>query len=797
MNIIKKFMQIGEKQEVVMIPSGEFNLLRSSKSPKSSLECIYNDAMLRIRKNGEYNFELVVSKIVDLNENVDDNSSDYTDDSSVLSVTSNRREEEWTFVLDESLQFSKEWNKRGDAAFVWCNTLGDVEVEKVQFVITPLLTLNEIEDFLLTVYRCMYEHKNRKSAADVPRDELYKYQPSDNKELFVNESDSPIPDDLGVSLTEVGPEKEIVTIDSDHDEFVDAQEVTPVLRSKSKSKKKSNSSVDKKVKSSHDKDQKRLHKAPDGEVLCLKKAELSVYDPFQEKFLLQEKVATVALIEKKTYEYWLAIEGQEIKFGVDVSPSTNPSFAGSNSSFTFNYTVSRITLSYRLIFKDVKDFTDFESVWSKCVWMTLNKKDWGDIPETEQRYIEETITADLERDLDNILRLDEEESGSESDDDEYSKRVISSEAFEEPGSGGSRGSSKGNSSLTVAFRGNRSYVVRDNNIGVFKVDDDDDLEFVAAIKDVVRSNKKEIDPQDPMMYMEDHAMVFSDSKNKNTLYKMDIEKGKVVDEWQVGDKTVVQYGPTKKFDQLTSEQTMLCLSNNGVFKIDPRVHGSNKIVQDESKEYATKYNFSSISTTQHGYIAIGSKRGEIRLYDRLGIRAKTLIPSLGQPIKHLCTSADGKWLLATCDASLLLMDLQIKSGKNTGEIGFLKSMPSGDNVKTYILKISPEHATHILNQTKKPLCFSRAFFNTGIGQKEDTIVTSNGPFAISWSLPKVIRGDKKPYTLDWYESPIIENNFEFGNKDNVIVALKDDVSLSKIKNFKKPTKSIFLRKSES
>lgn len=792
MNIIKKFMQIGEKQEVLMIPSGEFNLLRSSKSPKSSLECIYNDAMLRIRKNGEYNFELVVSKIVDVNENVDDNSSDYTDDSSVLSVTSNRREEEWTFTLDENLSFNKEWNKRGDAAFVWCNTLGDVEVEKVQFVITPLLTLNEIDDFLTTVYRCMYEHKYRKHAADVSREELFKFQPTPNKELFVNESDSPVPEDLGVTLSEYGPSEELVNLDSDRDEFVDAEE-TSSSASKSTKKlagKKTSSTKVKKEKN----EQKPFQKAPEGEVLCLKKAELSVYDPFQEEFIEQEKVASVALIETNSYEYYLAIEGQEIKFGVNVLPATNPSFASSNTSFTFNYTVSRITLSYRLIFKNMKDFTDFEGTWSKCVWMTLNKKDWGDISESEQRYIEDSIAGDLERDLDNILKLDDEESDHESDEEEYSKKIISSEAFEKPGSGSSRPSSKGNSSLTVAFRGNRSYVVRDNNIGVFKVSDDDDLEFVSAIKDVMTSNKKFVDPQDPMMYLEDRAMVFSDRENKNTLYKMDIEKNKIVDEWQVGDKSVVQYGPTKKFDQLTGEQTMLCLSKNGVFKIDPRVNGSNKIVQDESKEYATKYNFSSIATTQHGYIAIGSKRGEIRLYDRLGIRAKTLIPSLGQPIKYLCTSADGKWLLATCDSSLLLMDLQIKSGKNAGEIGFLKSMPVGDNVKTYILKISPEHATHILNQTKKPLCFSRAYFNTGIGEKEDTIVTSNGPFAISWSIPKVVKGDKKPYKLDWYDSPIIENNFEFGNKDNVIVALKDDVSLSKIKNFKKANKSVFFAK---
>lgn len=791
MNIIKKFMQLGEKQEISMIPSGEFNLLRSRKSPKSSLECIYNDAMLRIRKNGDWNFELVVNKIVEVGDNNNgDDSSDYTDDSvSVLSVASKRREEEWNFELKKDLNFSKEWNKNGDAAFVWGNTLGDEEVEKVQFVITPQLSLTEIENFLLTVYRCMYEAEHKKSASHVSREQLYKYRPEPPKELFVTESDSYDEENLGVSFSEVNPSQDN-TSDND-DLFVDAPDN---LDSKAKGKKIKTPKKDKtKASSSSSEEHKENSKGVEGEKLCLLNAKVFVYDPFEEKFMIQEENVPIALVQSGKYEFWLSMEGKDVEFGLAVSPQANPSFTLSNNSFTFNYTVSRITLSYKIEFNDFKDFTIFENCWSKCIWMALNKKDWEELPKNEQKYIEDSIIADLERDLDTILKLDDEEEESEDEEDnEYSKSVVSSEAFEDPNSGSNKSnSSKGNSSLTVAFRGNRSYVVRDDKIGVFKVDDDDDLEFVSAIKNISDKNKKILDPKDPMMYMEDRFMVLSDSKNGDKLYKMDIERGKIVDEWEFKDKTVVQYAPTKKFDQLVAEQTLLGISDKSVFKIDPRINTKNKIVQDESKDYASKYNFSSLATTKDGYVAVGSKRGDIRLYDRLGIRAKTLIPSLGQAIKYITVSGDGRWLLATCDASLLLMDLSIKSGKNAGNISFLKSTPASENNKTYILQISPEHATHILNYTKKPLCFTKAYFNTGINQKEDRILTSNGPFAISWSMKKVLAGDEKPYKLDWYDSTVIENNFEYNNKQNVIVALKNDVSLSKIKHFKNVNKSIF------
>jgi hypothetical protein len=45
-------------------------------------------------------------------------------------------------------------------------------------------------------------------------------------------------------------------------------------------------------------------------------------------------------------------------------------------------------------------------------------------------------------------------------------------------------------------------------------------------------------------------------------------------------------------------------------------------------------------------VAIGSKRGDIRLFNKVGIKAKTLIPGLGDPIIGMDTTENGKVILS-------------------------------------------------------------------------------------------------------------------------------------------------------
>lgn len=146
---------------------------------------------------------------------------------------------------------------------------------------------------------------------------------------------------------------------------------------------------------------------------------------------------------------------------------------------------------------------------------------------------------------------------------------------------------------------------------------------------------------------------------------MDLNRGKIVEEWKISDNVPIKsYAPSSKFAQLTNQQTLTGISSNGLFEIDPRLRGT-KLVNDQTyKQYKTTNNqFQTLATTESGHIALGSGKGDIRLFDRLGVNAKTALPTLGDPIVGIDVSKDGRWILATCKTYILLIDTKISAGQ--------------------------------------------------------------------------------------------------------------------------------------
>jgi VID27 C-terminal WD40-like domain len=176
-----------------------------------------------------------------------------------------------------------------------------------------------------------------------------------------------------------------------------------------------------------------------------------------------------------------------------------------------------------------------------------------------------------------------------------------------------------------------------------------------------------------MLHQQDSSLVIQNPDDPSSLYRMDLEEGKVVEEWKINEGISLRaFGPESKFAQMTPEQTLLGVSHNALFRIDPRLSGS-KLVPSQFQQYVSKNQFSAMATTEAGYIAVASEKGDIRLFDRVGIRAKVQLPALGEPISGLDVSADGHWILATCSTYLLLIDVTIKKGKYAGELGFKRS----------------------------------------------------------------------------------------------------------------------------
>jgi hypothetical protein len=186
-----------------------------------------------------------------------------------------------------------------------------------------------------------------------------------------------------------------------------------------------------------------------------------------------------------------------------------------------------------------------------------------------------------------------------------------------------------------------------------------------------------------MLHEGDSNMILMDKNDAHNLFKMDLEYGKVVEEWKVHDLIPVEnIFPINKFAQITGEKSVLGLSHNSIYSIDPRLPNF-KLVDDKRRQYVTKNDFISGATDASGHIAVGTEKGDIKLFDSLGKIAKTNLPAMGSAIKGIDVTSDGKWLIATTDKYLLLINTEIKSDPD-GRTGFQKSFAKDEKVIYFV-----------------------------------------------------------------------------------------------------------------
>jgi hypothetical protein len=89
-----------------------------------------------------------------------------------------------------------------------------------------------------------------------------------------------------------------------------------------------------------------------------------------------------------------------------------------------------------------------------------------------------------------------------------------------------------NSQLAVGYKHNRSFVVRGDKIGVFRHTDDDKLEFSATINNVGTLDGQYFSPRKVMLHEQDFSMLLMREGEDKKIYKMDLEYGKVVEEYK-------------------------------------------------------------------------------------------------------------------------------------------------------------------------------------------------------------------------------------------------------------------------
>jgi hypothetical protein len=729
-------------------------------SPKGYSELIFKDAAASIRRTGQdFQYQLVVQRAYEEGE---EELVDEEDEDSAADRLSGDKDEK-TFLLDQSLHFRSEVREGGEKILAWRDLSGDVG-DLYEFVCDTSVPADKVATFELAAIECQYERKYRKSAQTAKEEEFKEFSFSEEDAI---PSASPTAED-----TDLGPT-------SAESAAHMAEEV------KSAKKKKANVSAPRGAASTAI---PASRPAQTGEILAKEKAELHLFDFDSGTFILQDSPVTAAVMETGRWQYWLQITGQDREWlGQEVIADINPVFNYEFLSFIFNhYAEDGAAYSWLLRFKDQDRLEKFQEGLMQALWEQLNEMKWTKVKDQERDYV---IEAFNDLTMDDAPQEDEEEEDEQTqdeDDGQRSEHYDTDESEDDVDVHPDDGNV--NSQLAVGYKHDRSFVVRGSKIGVFKHTPNNNLEFSTNISKVETPKGRLFSPKKVMLHAEDSNMVLQDEANPNSLYRMDLEYGKVVDEWKVHDDIPVNtFAPETKFSQMSAAQTFLGLSRNALYRIDPRVTG-NKLVETDLKQYASKNDFSAAATTEKGYIAVASNKGDIRLFDRLGINAKTHIPALGEPIIGVDTSADGRWILATCRTYLLLIDALQKDGKNEGKLGFEKSFAKESKPQPRRLGLQPSHVAQFQHETKTPISFTPAKFNTGLDASETSIITATGPFIITWNMKKVLAGRKDPYTIKRYAEEVKADNFKYGSDKNVIVALPNEVNMVAKQTFKKPTR---------
>ncbi|GAA5979440.1 hypothetical protein JCM10908_002924 [Rhodotorula pacifica] len=571
-------------------------------------------------------------------------------------------------------------------------------------------------------------------------------------------------------------------------------------------------------------------------------ASLHLYDRATGLFMLQDESVKAGLykVPPPSNGHWLVVESNQGDGDVWVSQAvtgaTTVNFAEKERAMVFNYTAPAAdehsapeTYTWLLRLADEEAFASlqaavsaalFEDKWGAGSW---NKMKDDDREYARKAWLEEDAEMwDVEEEAEELEDGEEEEDEEEEEEEEEedeptpeseddadtddddapapsAARAFSSKAPKRLPIGAKKRAK--NSALAVGYKDDLSFVVQGDMIGVFRQQRDGGkkLKFMTSIVNIATPDqKKGFAPGKVMLHNQDTSMILQNPLAPGSLYRLDLETGKVVDEYKVSEDFSVQnFLPDSKFAQTTQQQTFIGHSHNGLFRIDPRLAGT-KLVDSEFKQYATKADFSAAATTEGGKLVVGSAKGDLRLFDKLGKNAKTALPALGDPIIGVDVSADGRWILATCKTYLLLIDTMIpetSGSKYAGQLGFDRSFPAAEKPTPRRLTLKPEHIAHMQEvQGGEGVSFTPAKFNAGLsGEPERAIVTSTGPFIVAWNFRQVKSGNVHNYTLRRFSEEIVADNFKFGGDREIIVTLPENVFVEEKKKLKAPTRDSIVR----
>ena len=321
---------------------------------------------------------------------------------------------------------------------------------------------------------------------------------------------------------------------------------------------------------------------------------------------------------------------------------------------------------------------------------------------------------------------------------------------------------------------NMALLNRGDEINVLKFDNNkNSFSFLNNLS--FKSKKGDIlNPSKIQMLDLDRKMIIQDSENDNLAYYCDLEKGKVIRDYNsIQKQKITDISVTDGKDStFGNSNTFLTVGNRDINRFDVRQDSS-----VQNRFYSTKaktYNFNKIYSVNPEKYFVASETGDLRLYNDLNskTKARNLIPSLyGDAVVNLESSLDGKLILLTFKKYILLL----RTFQN-GKCCFKNMLKKTHKPKPILLKIHP----NVLSKNNvMELNFNSAKFNEKKNEKESLIVATTNDLLVIWKLSKVLNGNyvsKDGYKLD---GRIVDGEFLY-DSNNLITTFEDDFHIKKV-----------------
>ena len=495
----------------------------------------------------------------------------------------------------------------------------------------------------------------------------------------------------------------------------------------------------------------------------------------------QKVMLKIYKLDSQRFDYALSIETVDSNPNLISIDKISENINGQMNSQCFCWMTSNIYIPTMnncmgFLFDDVSESEKFSSIFEKCKY----ESKMGESPSSAPpRYY--TNTECFSSDEDEEEKKEEEEKKKKKKNKKVKKKKDRDEIMDLDDNYKEVESSSNNNNVFNKFcidslSNDRTFCVNNNNeIVVYKSNTHDDvLEKLSSLPVIQEYKGKNVVLNKGLLYKSEQNMLLLDQNNPYVLYQYDLPKGKIVNEWKTDKTSISDICPLKRNGQTTDEKVIYGVNPKSVFTLDERVNNKNNIA--DIKTYQTKTHANKIISTGEGQFVTGGEKGDLRFYDRIGIKAKNLISLYGDPIRHIEISSDDQYLLLTCDKYLLLINVTDKNGEDNA---FKHTIKLDDRRGPVTLRLNTKDIAKYDLQDK---AFTPARFDlneSGV----NNIITSMGEYIIIWNYNDIRKG-KKNYKIKKADDLVIDNYFKVGKGNKIIIGMPTKVRMQSLRKIK-------------